>query len=404
MTASPGSSNANELNTRRSWIWALCGVYFFALAGVLVSTYLPRYFESIGISTAAIGVMYSARSLSQSAMNLSWATLADRFGAIRRIIQLQYALGLLALVCLPFTEIYPVIFAIIVIHGITAGCAVPLVDALTLREVGSARFGTLRAWGSAGFGLMALCASAAGLWASHAELAALAPWLMIATGLATLASASRFPAIDANIDRPSARDALRLLSRPVLLLVFPICALHWASQAPYNLFIVFLCEQRGLGAWAPGLAVALGVFAEIVAFANGARLLRAFRPYTLIVICVVVTALRWYGTGVFASAPAILALQLLHGLSFGAFFVAMMAILGHEIAPSVRATAQALLYFVVFGLGGALGNALSGLVLDHHGAATLFRWAGWWELGVFVIALAILPYVQRIARPTSATP
>ncbi len=388
----------------KSWLVPLCTIYSFTYAGVLLSTYLPRYFESIGFSVAAIGLIFSVRSLLQSIATPIWTTIADRLGAARRIIQLQCALGLLALLALPFSRAYPVIFLAIVIHGITAQASTPLVDALTLREVGANRFGAVRAWGSAGYGVMALVAAAAGLYATHAGLAMLAPWLLLLTATGMLAAALRFPPVVVQLKSPNLRDSLRLLRRPVLWLVIPISAVHWMSQAPYNLFIVFLAEERHLGAWVPGLAVTVGVLGEIIIFAAGASLLRAMRPYTLILLSIFATAIRWYITGIATTAPVLMAVQILHGLSFGGFYVAIMAILGEQIAPEIRATGQGMFYFLVFGLGAAIGNGISGYLLEFNTAATLFKWAGLLEFAVLAIAIAVWPTIKRLElhpRPNS---
>ena len=70
----------------KGWLIPLCTIYSFNYAGVLLSTYLPRYFESIGFSVAAIGIMFSVRSLLQSIATPIWTTIADRLGAARRIV------------------------------------------------------------------------------------------------------------------------------------------------------------------------------------------------------------------------------------------------------------------------------------------------------------------------------
>ncbi len=380
----------------KSWLVPLCTVYAFNYAGVLLSTYLPRYFESIGFSLAAIGLIFSVRSLLQSVATPIWTTIADRLGAARRIVQLQCALGLVALLALPFSRSYPVIFLAIVVHGFTAQASTPLVDALTLREVGANRFGAVRAWGSAGYGTMALIAAAAGLYATHAGLATLAPWLLLLTATGMLAAALRFPPIAVQLKSPNLRDSLRLLRRPVLWIIIPISAAHWITQAPYNLFIVFLCEERHLGAWVPGMAVSIGVLGEIITFASGAYLLRAMRPYTLIVLSILATALRWYITGIATTAPVLMAVQILHGLSFGGFYVAIMAILGEQIPPEIRATGQGLFYFLVFGLGAAIGNGISGYLLEFNTAAQLFQWSGMLEFAVFLLAAAVWPTIKRL--------
>lgn len=379
---------------RGSPVAALCAVYFFLLASVLIWTYIPRYLEAIGLSASAVGIIFAVRSLTTSMASPFWASAADRLGTTRKLtIALLFA-GLIAISALPFTTAFPLILIVMILHSGTAKASLPLIDALTLDQVGSARYGVIRAWGSAGFGVLAIMAAAAGLLTDHAGLARLAPVGLIVLSLFAFIASLGLAPLKTPMRSPNFGSALKLLNRRALWIAFPIAALHWASQAPYNLFIVALTEERGFGAWVPGLAVAIGVAAEIIALANGPRLLRAFTPSRLLLLSVFFTALRWYVSGVTTDPAVLLAVQCLHGLSFGAFLVAMMAIIAREVAPQIRATGQAIFHILVFGVGGALGNALSGAILDHYTTPTLFKLSAALELGVFVLGLAMLPFLE----------
>ncbi|MFU8804303.1 MAG: MFS transporter [Bradymonadaceae bacterium] len=377
-----------------SRVFALGAVYFFSLAGVQVWTYIPRYFTAIGLSGAAIGTIFAAKSIAQSVVSPGWASVADRFGATRKIVIFLCLAGVVAIAALPWTASFAVILMIMIVYASTSGATMPLVDALTLDQVGSRRYGVIRAWGSVGFGVLAIAAALGGLFTTHEGLARLAPAALILLSFFAFLSSLALARGRVEVKTPDFKRAFGLLNRRALWIVFLIAALHWASQAPYNLFIVFLCEERGFSAWVPGLAVAIGVTAEIFALANGPRLLRALTPARLLLLSVGTTAIRWFFSGVVTDPLLLLVIQCLHGLTFGAFLVAMMAIIAREVAPEIRATGQAVFYIVVFGLGGALGNALSGLVLDHYTAATLFRLSAGLELVLFVVGLMMLPIIE----------
>ncbi|TXD31868.1 MFS transporter [Lujinxingia vulgaris] len=392
MTSLPNAED--EFGGARAGSLAL--IYATSLATVLIFTYLPRHFEALGLSGAMIGTIFAARTIAQSIASPLWATLADRHDRLTATTRALLVSGVVAVIALPFVSAPLALFGVLVAYALTAGCALPLIDALTLRAAGAEGFSRLRAFGSAGFGVAALGAAALGLSYTHAEIAAMTPWaLVIATALTALATLG-LPPGERRRARPRPDWSLfKELWRAPLVVIFAIAALHWASQMPYNLFLVFLCEERDFPAWSPGLAVGVGIAAEIVAFAMAPRLLKRINPLPLFALSIVLTALRWFITAYVTSLPVILAAQLGHAFSYGAFYVAMMAILDRRIPPEVRATGQGALYLVVFGLGGALGAGLGGWLLDVAPASRTFAAAGWLELAAFIGLVTAWRWLHR---------
>jgi PPP family 3-phenylpropionic acid transporter len=93
------------------------------------------------------------------------------------------------------------------------------------------------------------------------------------------------------------------------------------------------------------------------------------------------SALRWLALSRVEGAAAVVALQLLHGLTFGLFWSCSVEAMSRLVPGPLRVTGQALYTAVVFGAGNAVGYQLAGLALDHHGrAAPLFAWAAAVEL------------------------
>ncbi|RAL23543.1 hypothetical protein DL240_05120 [Lujinxingia litoralis] len=395
MTPTPNANSS--LGGARSGALAL--IYTTSLATVLIFTYLPRHFEALGLSGATIGLIFAARTLAQSVASPAWATFADRRDRLTSTTRGLLIAGVAAVATLPFVSAPGALLAVLVAYAVSAGCALPLIDALTLRAAGAEGFARLRAFGSAGFGLAALGAAALGLTHTHADIAALTPWaLVIATLLTALATLGLPPG---ERERSRARPDWSMfgtLWRLPLVVIFAIAALHWASQMPYNLFLVFLCEERDFPAWSPGLAVGFGIAAEIGAFALAPRIFRRFAPLPLFALSIALTAGRWFISGTTLSLPVLLTVQLIHGVSYGVFYVAMMEILDRRVPPAVRATGQAALYLVIFGLGGALGAGLGGLLLDQTRASTTFLAAGWLELIALLGLLASWRWLHRAAE------
>ena len=85
-------------------------------------------------------------------------------------------------------------------------------------------------------------------------------------------------------------------------------------------------------------------------------------------------------------------LQVLHGLSYGAFLIASVTLARRLAGPGHAATAQSLLTAVSFGLGSITGSLVGGALLDCVGTAA-----------IMLLALVVFVVGERVAaglRPT----
>jgi PPP family 3-phenylpropionic acid transporter len=115
-----------------------------------------------------------------------------------------------------------------------------------------------------------------------------------------------------------------------------------------------------------------GVIAEIALFFAGSAVLRRTGTANLLLLAGIAATLRWSATAVAETLPALLLLQLLHGLTFGGCHLAAMHFIGKAIPSDLSATAQAVYSAVVQGLGFGVAMLLSGVLYARYGAAAYF--------------------------------
>lgn len=382
--------------------WALSGLYFAVFTAVYMWTVLPRQLEALGWTGVQIGLVFSARKVVESCSMWLWAAGSDS-GRGRALLRAQFVIGAIALSALPFVSSPEAVLAIFVVYGATAGSALPLVDTQAMKLVGAFGFGKIRSWGSAGYGVLALGAGLFGFMASYTSLARASTWgIMLGTWLAA-GCALMIPKSAEESEpprRPPLEEALGQLLVPDVALLMLIGAIHWACQAPYMMFLVSLCEHNGLPAQTPGFAVVFAVIAEFLVLSNSERLLSWMRPSSWLVAVVLATGLRWYLTANATSVGLMLGAQLLHGLSFGAFLVSVVALITRQIPETSRAQGQALLYLMVFGLGGILGNSGAGYIKDLAGVASLFELAALIQLAIAPLAILLAVRAHREHKTT----
>lgn len=94
----------------------------------------------------------------------------------------------------------------------------------------------------------------------------------------------------------------------------------------------------------------------------------------------------------FAGGPQIvLAIQLLHGLTFPALWGAGVTYAAENAPPGLGATAQGLFGGVLLGFGAAAGSLLGGVLIDRHGIAGMYG-----VIGLIVLSSLTLMVVNEI--------
>jgi PPP family 3-phenylpropionic acid transporter len=91
-----------------------------------------------------------------------------------------------------------------------------------------------------------------------------------------------------------------------------------------------------------------------------------------LVLASIAYALRWAIQWLFPYPSVMVAVQALHGLSFGLFYVAAVEYVAVASGKEMQATGQSLFYMVFSGLGGIVGNLLNGYLYELGGAGMMY--------------------------------
>jgi PPP family 3-phenylpropionic acid transporter len=311
----------------------------------------------------------------------AWTIFADRArasGVALGVATAGAALAFGALAATPQPSAAFVVAALIAFAAFRAPFG-PLLDAVMLwrARASGAVFGAVRAIGTAGYAVGGLVAGlAVARWGARAV-----PFVTLAWLAAALVAAGRLGRGDTSHDasahasgdgsgdaaRPThdpprasaARELLRLVTRPRIAVVSAVALLQQLGLAAYDAlvpaYLTRLADARVAGA-----AVAVGAASEFVFLAFGARWLRRLGPERLLAVACGVSTLRWIGMAVLRAPSQLVALQALHAVSFGAFYMAGVVLVDAESPRELRASAQGAFGALCFGVGGALGLSAAG--------------------------------------------
>jgi len=375
-----------------------------------VGAYLPyfsEYLKGLGFLGGQIGTAQMVGPVVSAPVALAWATAADRIGAPARALRLASLWSLLAVLFLPLARTPLLVGLAILLLTLGTAAVVPLVDSVTLEWVRlhpRESYAGVRLFGSLGFASAALAVGSL-LWLRGGRPGDPAVPLSVVAFVAGFALVARgLPSPPPPGGRPSMRETLSLLADRRLQLVLALGMAHWAGCAPFHLLLGVHVRDLGLAPSVTGLAMALAVAAEIGVLWAFPRLEARFSGRALFAAAFAGTALRWLLASSARSAPALVAIQLLHGCTFGLFWGSAVRALAHLVPPRLRTTGQALFGAVVFGGGNALGFQLSGRGYDlYRSVAPLFGWAAALELAPLLAALLWLGDGPRRGAPQAST-
>jgi PPP family 3-phenylpropionic acid transporter len=363
----------------------LAGFYFIYFAAVGITLpFLPAYLKSLSLSATQVGLLLSISPLVSLLAPPLWGHLADRTGRTARILTGVTLGAALAFSLLQVARGFPALVATLVGYACFASAFTPLMDSLALHHVARSggSYAHLRLFGSLGFivsslafGTLVVQVDRTAVLAPLVLLALLVPW-----SLALRDSPSTGP-------RPHPLAGLRLLRHRDFRWLLAATGLHWMACAPYHGTLSIHVLALGLSPVVVGLTAGLGVAAEVVVMALYPRLAGGFAPRHVLAVAFAASALRWGGMALASSSGVLVALAPLHGLTFGAFYVASVAFLSRRVPPELRASGQALFSAVTFGLGGLVGYATSGAAYDWLGGHRLFAVAAVLELVATALVL-----------------
>lgn len=341
------------------------GIFIFS---GIQTPFFPVWLTAKGVDPSLIGLMVALPSLVRVCGIALAAREADRRDALRLAIVVASCACVLAFVLVGMAVGTLAIFVTYTFASLLYAPVMPLTDTYALKGLAARgrAYGPVRLWGSAAFigGTFLAGFAADAMPARHLI------WPMVAGMVIVAIAALMLQPLNAGAARtPAAASRTSLLRDPVFLTVAIGASLIQASHAVYYGFSALAWGAHGYDGTVVAALWGLGVIAEIVLFAYSGRLPPLFDPATLLVLGALGGVLRW--TAMALDPPGVLlpALQLLHGLSFGATHLGALGFLARHVPPGQSATAQGYLA-IVMGAAMAAAMSLSGVLYGAYGSVS----------------------------------
>lgn len=340
--------------------FAYVAVFFFM--GTYVP-YWPVWLAHRGMSPSEVGILLGIAPWARVLASPLAGRWADRHGRADRLVLILSIACMLALSAFTLAHDFGDLLLIMIAVGLVHAPIIPLLDGLTItaEAEGRLRYGPVRLWGSASF----IAASWVGGALLELQGEAVVLWILVGAAASTTLAAAHLPYTPPEGPglRPTSPEPLPEgpgLGFSVRSWSFggflAVTALLHGSHAVLYAFGTEHWRAQGLDESTAGLLWAESVLAEIVLFAYGSRVGRWLTPRALWLAAGGAGVVRWAILSSTIAMPALVLVQALHALTYGALHLGAMTYIREHVPGPARSRATTLYSAISTGL--ALGIAL----------------------------------------------
>ena len=335
--------------------------WYFAILGLIVP-FLPIFLDAKQFSSIEIGEILAIITATKIVGPTFWAFAADKSGKQLSIIRSGSLLALLSFSLLFWLNGYwPIVFCLAV-FSLFWTAVLPQLEVLTLNSIRrSAKiYARIRLWGSIGFIFLAVIA---GDLIERYSADAFTYLGVFVLACLFISSMKLKPVISAKSSvQCIGKMSDKIFNRSFILFFLAGLMLQMSFGPYYGFFALYLRELDYPG-FAVGIFITISVIAEILIFIYASVFFRHFRLKTLLAFSILLTSLRWFMTGSFADVIWVLVLvQCIHALSFGLYHSVSIQFIHQHFNDDQQNRGQAIYIGGVYGLGGAIGAYIAGIV------------------------------------------
>lgn len=367
------------------WISQYFTGFFFAYG-----VYLPfwaLWFEEQGISPADIGLLVGIGFATRCVANL---LLTPRIHKVEHLMPAIRAFSLAGLLFVGFHFFTGGSFWLMalatVLFNLCCGPIIPISDAMAnyYSRLKMLDYGRTRLWGSVAFiAGSTVVGYLVSLYGSDMILYTAMVGMLVAF-IFSMRKVNPMPVTDTR--QPTQRPKLgELLRDPNVIRFLALVALIQGSHAAYYSFSTIYWKEAGYSEAIIGYLWSLGVVAEVLVFALSKRLFVGWSLRALFVVASVGVMVRWGLTASTTALVALVAIQMLHGVTFAVAHIAAIQYI--QVSDQNRMVAlQALYNAIPLGAFIALMTALSGWGYENWGANVFWVMAVMGALALFIRA------------------
>ncbi|WP_449600372.1 MFS transporter [Paenibacillus sp. Marseille-Q9583] len=378
----------------------LRGFYLFlGLAGGSFGSYLSLLLVHNGLNSGQIGILMATGTLVAITIQPMWGIISDRYNQTRLVLILSVAVPALLAVFYR-SEYFIVLLLVYTCSTIFSSTQAPIADsyAISAANRAGATYGSIRLMMSIG---AALGAYAGGVYVSTFSVSTIwLPFLFFNLIAVLIAFTLPKQAEENHMMRQSFTQGVRqLLGNRVFLAFLGGSFLVNQTMAAFGTYFVIAFQSVGGSTRYAGIALFLASVTNVPSMLFASKVIKRLGRERTLLLGALIYVLRWGIQVAFPYPSVMIGVQVLHGLSFGFFYIAAVEYVSQITSNEMQATGQSVFNMVFAGFSGIVGNLLNGFLLNQGGVEVM-------NLSCMLSSIAgamLLLYVARSSRRKLST-
>lgn len=382
----------SDQNWLRSFMFTVYGT------SVLIVSYFPLFYTHLGFSNQQIGILYSIGPLISILSNLFWSTLSDRLGTIRKIMAILLAGQLVTAFMLTRAEDFSTVVLILSLLYFFYYPIFPLADTMAIKiaQRHGRNFITIRVFGSLGYSFFALTIGYVLRTAGASSSITVCIIIVVIALLITLGlkdvkrTEGDVTSSRRSTGKPPKGEGLKqiLLQKEVLWFfgsVFVLAVGYRMNEA----FLTISLKEMHAGDEIVGWALLASALSEIPVFFALSKYGDKFKELPLLAFASLMFALRFLFMSLANDPVAVVAIQAMHSISFGTYYVTAVRYITRIIPDHLRATGMAIFTVVWSSASGLLSGTFGGVIYENAGRTVFY---------IVAMCLSLLAFIGFISK------
>lgn len=385
----------NSLSKQESLVPLKSLIFSFHATNTIIISFLPLYLRYKGLSGTEIGWVLAIGPLASIFSQPFWGYVSDKYKTVKTMILICIVGFLLSsIVFFQMNGLIAILFVGAIFYFFSSPVGA-LSDSLGQRRADDLNisFGSIRMWGSIGFATSSLII---GEVLDRIGIQYMM-WPYLFFGVIALLVTFRLTDIEVDSEPVQFHDVKKLIqTKPFIVFLFFMMFITISHRANDS-FIGLYITQLGGSERLVGVAWFIGVISEAAVFAFAGFWFRKYHSFVFVIVAGALYTFRWFAYAAVDEPMYILALQVLHGLTFGVFYVAAFDYITRVVPKILQSTGHLLFYTVMFGVSGIVGSLAGGALIDTFSGGTLYFVMGCFALfGTICLTLYhLLPYGKK---------
>jgi PPP family 3-phenylpropionic acid transporter len=347
--------------------------YYF-LSYLALSVFMPYtslYFSERGFSNTAVGMILSLWALVSVIAQPVMGMINDRLSNPRKILMISAGAAPVIGLGFYYVDHFAAIIALSVVFSWFQSSAAPLSDSITVEAANREgfSFGSIRLWGALSYSLGTFSTGFLYERYGYGDIF----FYYLAVSLLVFALLFGFPKTRSTHHKATVFEkAKEVLDNKPFLLFLGISLLMVMSSASSFTFLPIYFKEMGFDKGLLGSAFAVGAIIEVPMFWVATKLSRRVGRFNLLCIAAAIYSIKCLVLFLWHHVYLTLGVQLLDGISFAFAAGTFVEVVESFASAKTKATFQTIFAAVTWGLGGIIGNAAGGVIVDHRGTPFLY--------------------------------